>query len=209
MAFSAVVHPVAYSRGQSSNFDLGKSQHSAEGCRRDSNLLLVTLLDGDLLALDPDAGTISWTLDLGSPLLSSSGIWFENSPENEDPVSRSILPGADGSLYIFTDASGASQVQVVHGILLQDFPITAFKFHVFHLCVTAFCCMLLYWLLASTLVYEYTEPQSIPRATKHGFTQCMHLCRGCQLPLRSWLKPALLPLMMVLCSWEATALVSL
>lgn len=89
------------------------------GCRRDSNLLLVTLLDGDLLALDPDAGTISWTLDLGSPLLSSSGIWFENGPENEDPVLHSILPGADGSLYIFTDALGASQaVQVVHDFLL-------------------------------------------------------------------------------------------
>ena len=69
----------------------------------------MTLLDGKLLALEPDLGTVSWTLDLGAPLLSSSGIWFENSPKNEAPVSHSILPGADGSLYIFTDASGASQ----------------------------------------------------------------------------------------------------
>ena len=94
-------------------------QHPAAGCRRDANLLLVTLLDGNLLALDPDAGTISWTLDLGSPLLSGSGIWFENRPDSEDPVSHSILPGADGSLYIFTEALGASQaLQVVHGFLL-------------------------------------------------------------------------------------------
>ena len=69
----------------------------------------MTLLDGKLLALEPDLGTVSWTLDLGAPLLSSSGIWVENSPKNEAPVSHSILPGADGSLYIFTDASGASQ----------------------------------------------------------------------------------------------------
>lgn len=70
---------------------------------------MVSLLDGSLLALDPDTGTTSWTLDLGSPLLSSSGTWFENSLNNEDPVSHSILPGADGSLYIFTDDSGAGQ----------------------------------------------------------------------------------------------------
>lgn len=111
--------PVARFRGIWPNFDLGRFQHPAAGCRRDSNLLLVTLLDGNLLALDPDAGTISWALDLGSPLLSSSGIWFENSPENGDPVPHSILPGVDGSLYIFTDALGAIQaLQVVHDFLL-------------------------------------------------------------------------------------------
>lgn len=69
----------------------------------------MTQLDGKLLALDPDLGTVNWSLDLGSPLLSSSGIWYENSPHNTDPVSHSILPGADGSLYIFTGALGASQ----------------------------------------------------------------------------------------------------
>ena len=116
--------PVARFRGIQHNFDLGRFQHPDAGCRRDSNLLLVTLLDGNLLALDPDAGTISWTLDLGSPLLSSSGIWFENSPDNEDPVSNSILPGADGSLYIFTDALGTSQaLQVVHDPRSLNLPI--------------------------------------------------------------------------------------
>lgn len=83
---------------------------SASRRRLASGLLLVTLLDGKILALEPDLGTVSWILDLGVPLLSSSGIWFENSPKNEDSVSHSILPGADGSLYIFTDASGVSQV---------------------------------------------------------------------------------------------------
>jgi len=69
----------------------------------------VTLLDGKLLSLDPELGTVNWSLDLGSPLLSSSGIWYENSQDSEEPVSHSILPGADGSLYIFSDALGASQ----------------------------------------------------------------------------------------------------
>lgn len=77
--------------------------------RRDVAQLLVTLLDGQLISLDGDLGTINWSLDLGSPLLSSSGVWYKNSLGSADPVSHSILPGADGSLYIFSDALGASQ----------------------------------------------------------------------------------------------------
>jgi len=76
----------------------------------------VTLLDGKLLSLDPELGTVNWSLDLGSPLLSSSGIWYENSQDSEQPVSHSILPGADGSLYIFSDALGASQALEVGGL---------------------------------------------------------------------------------------------
>ncbi|DBA76306.1 TPA: bifunctional endoribonuclease/protein kinase ire1 [Trebouxia sp. C0004] len=77
--------------------------------RRGAGQLLVTLLDGKLLSLDPELGTVNWSLDLGSPLLSSSGIWYENSQDSEEPMSHLILPGADGSLYIFSDALGASQ----------------------------------------------------------------------------------------------------
>ena len=77
-------------------------------CRRGAGQLLVTVLDGKLLSLDSELGTVNWSLDLGSPLLSSSGIWYENSQDSE-PVPHSILPGADGSLYIFSDALGASQ----------------------------------------------------------------------------------------------------
>ena len=84
-------------------------------CRQEPSLLLLTLLDGSLLALDQDLGTVLWSLDLGSPLLSSSGTWQETSPDTKKPVSRSILPGADGSLYIFTDSLGASQaLEVCH-----------------------------------------------------------------------------------------------
>ena len=81
--------------------------------------LLVTLLDGKLLSLDPELGTVNWSLDLGSPLLSSSGIWYENSHGSEEPVSHSILPGADGSLYIFSDALGASQALEVGAFAYQ------------------------------------------------------------------------------------------
>lgn len=101
---------------------------------------MVSLLDGSLLALDPDTGTTSWTLDLGSPLLSSSGTWFESSVENEDHVSHSILPGADGSLYIFTDASGAGQaLEVVAdlcSILAPQMYPSCVTFRVLYLMIT-------------------------------------------------------------------------
>lgn len=78
-------------------------------CRSNNGQILVTLLDGQLVSLDHDTGVVSWTLDLGLPLVSGSGVWQEQLHTAQDPLSRTILPGADGSLYILTDAAGVQQ----------------------------------------------------------------------------------------------------
>lgn len=71
--------------------------------------LLVTLLDGRLLAVDSSTGQVNWSLDLGRPLVSGSGAWHEELAGAKDALSRTILPGADGSLYIVTDIAGSPQ----------------------------------------------------------------------------------------------------
>lgn len=70
--------------------------------------ILVTLLDGQLVSLDHDTGVIRWTLNLGRPLVSASGVWHEQTSSAHTPLSHTILPGADGSLYIFTDTAGVA-----------------------------------------------------------------------------------------------------
>lgn len=39
-------------------------------------------------------------------MISASGVWHEQLVDAKGPLSRTILPGADGSLYIFTNATG-------------------------------------------------------------------------------------------------------
>lgn len=89
-------------------------------CRSRDGQVLVTLLDGTLLSLNQGTGLIAWTLDLGRPLLSGSGVWQEQPAACTDPLLRTILPGADGSLYIFTDATGVQQsLEVSHDTVSQ------------------------------------------------------------------------------------------
>ena len=93
-------------------------------CRSYDGQVLVTLLDGTLLSLNRGTGLIAWTLDLGRPLLSGSGVWHEQPAARKDPLLRTILPGADGSLYIFTDAAGVQQsLEVLHETLSQHNPL--------------------------------------------------------------------------------------
>lgn len=77
--------------------------------------LLVSLANGQLLALDEDTGDLLWTFDTGAPLLSStnpamtsdlskSGVHGDG--DDATAVKDGIFPGTDGSLYIYRAGGG-------------------------------------------------------------------------------------------------------
>ena len=59
--------------------------------RSEQNLLIVSLLDGRVVAVDPRSGNILWTFDSGSPLLSVQ-------QSESSPPGLHIFPGVDGGL---------------------------------------------------------------------------------------------------------------
>jgi hypothetical protein len=72
----------------------------------------VSLLDGTLVAVEPDSGRLLWTFDSGSPLVSASGsaeVGAGLVPEGGGPHAtaapaqqgRAIFPGVDGALYSY------------------------------------------------------------------------------------------------------------
>lgn len=68
-------------------------------CRQDKDLLLVSLLDGNLVAVDPGTGRVAWTFDSGLPLVTAKKSEASTSNVN-------IFPGADGGLYAYHSTDG-------------------------------------------------------------------------------------------------------
>jgi outer membrane protein assembly factor BamB len=60
----------------------------------------VSLLDGNVVALDEATGETLWAFDTGSPLVSASGTTDGEGGSGADGPST-IFPGADGSLYAY------------------------------------------------------------------------------------------------------------
>lgn len=86
-----------------------------------SHQLLVSLANGQLVALDNDSGDILWTFDSGTPLLSSANpgaaaVNLEGSPGDISgvaPPKEGIFPSTDGSLYVYrADDKGLPRIEV-------------------------------------------------------------------------------------------------
>lgn len=60
----------------------------------------MTLLDGNVLAVDRDKGRVLWTFDSGAPLVSA-----KQSPAG---AGFNVFPGADGGLYAYHGVSKSS-----------------------------------------------------------------------------------------------------
>jgi len=58
-----------------------------------SSPLIVTLLDGQVVAVDRDAGEVLWTFDSGAPLVSAK--------QTQEGNGFNVFPGADGGLYAY------------------------------------------------------------------------------------------------------------
>mmetsp|Transcript_8450 Transcript_8450/g.31204 ORF Transcript_8450/g.31204 Transcript_8450/m.31204 type:complete len:931 (+) Transcript_8450:153-2945(+) len=78
---------------------------SLPGVPEESSLLLVTLLDGSLNAIDSQTGELKWTFGTGSPLVTSSRAFAKP----EDGIGHVtddgdyFFPGVDGTLYTIAD----------------------------------------------------------------------------------------------------------
>jgi hypothetical protein len=59
------------------------------------DILVVSLLDGRILGVNPDSGSIIWTFDTGAPLVSV------RQSESTADGDASIFPGTDGGLYAY------------------------------------------------------------------------------------------------------------
>ena len=79
-----------------------------------SDPLLVSLLDGTLIAVEPTTGAPLWAFDSGSPLVSSGGLGGgrrqdggggDGGTSNEGGAA--LVPGVDGSLYAYAPAEAA------------------------------------------------------------------------------------------------------
>ena len=77
-------------------------------CRPFNEPLFASLLDGKVVAVDPESGRNLWSFDSGLPLVSAS---------NFQP-DRSIFPGADGVLYVYkADSDNKQGVEVSRKLL--------------------------------------------------------------------------------------------
>ena len=69
------------------------------GAQPRDGALIVTLLDGSIVAVDRDRGRVLWTFDSGAPLVSA----------RQSPAGRrgfNVFPGADGGLYAYHGGGG-------------------------------------------------------------------------------------------------------
>lgn len=69
-------------------------------CCRLADHVLVSAHTGQLSLLDAEKGVIAWSLDTGTPLLSSSAV---------DSSKLAVVPGADGHLYAHEDSSSGKR----------------------------------------------------------------------------------------------------
>lgn len=60
------------------------------------NVLIVSLLDGHVVALDHSTGRVLWTFDSGAPLVSA---------KQHAAASLNVFPGTDGGLYAYRGIS--------------------------------------------------------------------------------------------------------
>lgn len=63
-------------------------------CRVSSDVLIVSLLDGHVVALDQNTGRVVWTFDSGAPLVSAKQSFSSSQGLN-------VFPGTDGGLYAY------------------------------------------------------------------------------------------------------------
>ena len=79
-------------------------------CRWNDQVLLVTLLDGRVVAVNQKSGRTIWTFDSGSPLVSA-----RQSLESEQPFN--VIPGSDGGLYTYrgmNEVDAGIEVSTMH-----------------------------------------------------------------------------------------------
>lgn len=62
--------------------------------RLPSDVLIVSLLDGHVVALDQSTGRVVWTFDSGAPLVSAKQSFSSSQGLN-------VFPGTDGGLYAY------------------------------------------------------------------------------------------------------------
>eukprot|EP00884_Botryococcus_braunii_P010148 jgi/Botrbrau1/19134/Bobra.0077s0046.1 len=80
--------------------------------------LIVILVDGRLLALDPNTGAEAWTWDTGSPLVSSAGLTAGGADGAHDGAdgsfhaTRTLVPGVDGALYAYHHQNDDGDLQL-------------------------------------------------------------------------------------------------
>ena len=74
--------------------------------------LLVSLADGQIVALDEDSGRKVWSIDTGSPLVTSSVGRDHGSENGGEAAVEGIFPSTDGSLYTyFINEAGRPEVK--------------------------------------------------------------------------------------------------
>lgn len=95
-------------------------------CRLPSDVLIVSLLDGHVVALDQGTGRVVWTFDSGAPLVSARQSLTSSQGLN-------VFPGTDGGLYAYHGLThlnpglevGARASSCAGGVLLRVLPLPA------------------------------------------------------------------------------------
>ena len=84
------------------------------------NAVFVTLIDGNVHAIDADTGESLWMSSVGSPLISSWNLATEDPEAGTTPPA--VFPGVDGSLYSYrsgTDGEVKLEVLLTPPMLLH------------------------------------------------------------------------------------------
>ncbi|KAG2484704.1 hypothetical protein HYH03_016532 [Edaphochlamys debaryana] len=82
------------------------------------NVLVVTLLDGRVVAVQQDSGHVLWTYDTGTPLVTVK------QGQAMAPRGLRIFPGVDGGLYAYGPGLVAADGEAAGGTKLERLPIT-------------------------------------------------------------------------------------
>lgn len=72
-------------------------KHPTCATRLAQEVLVVSLLDGHVVAVEPETGRLLWTFDSGAPLVSSK----QASVKSPSSPAFNVFPGADGGLYAY------------------------------------------------------------------------------------------------------------
>jgi outer membrane protein assembly factor BamB len=87
-------------------------------CRVSSDVLIVSLLDGHVVALDQSTGRTLWSFDSGAPLVSAKQSFASSQGLN-------VFPGTDGGLYAYhgiTNLNPGLEVRQQHTRVLSQTP---------------------------------------------------------------------------------------
>lgn len=84
--------------------------------RFDDDLFIVTLLDGTIVAVDPETGKRLWEFDSGSPLVSA---------RRSEETHMNVFPGVDGGLYAYYGYKGLERLPITLPDLVDASPSLA------------------------------------------------------------------------------------